>query len=156
MSSNKLDVLPGVVFREEEGESVTRIADLFEASPDTDEESKELKNAPNLRVWSVQNVFSKYTYWTREKKPSTNDKHVKWVEWMNTLAPTLHSSLSDADLQKPLKHVLEPTPSATEPASNGTPKDDLPERQGVKRSEPSLPGEEEESQSETKKRKLAD
>lgn len=117
------------------------VSDLFEPREDgkTENEYEDLKDAPNLRAWTVQNIFKKYTYWTRQPKPVASDKHAKWLEWTTLIAPTLHAPLRPEDLTKPLKYSLI-TPkldsTTTEASETSTIDDSLPERSNAKRKAP--------------------
>ena len=131
------------MFREEEGEYATNVADLFEpkSGQEEPEEYAYLKNASNIRPWSVQNIFQKYTYWTRNAKPSNGDRHAKWIEWATSIAPALHAPLTEESMKHPFKYVLN-APSEVNPSESATdtPKEadqiELPEKRGAKRQAP--------------------
>lgn len=95
-----------MVFREEEGDTASRISTLFDGDGDNqDEDGLGDQDTTNARVWTLQNKFSNYIYWTRQSKPTKNDKHAKWLEWTTSIGPAIHTPLTAEDLQKPLKYT---------------------------------------------------
>jgi hypothetical protein len=131
---------------------------LFEPNSAESAEHADLKEAVNIRPWTVQNKFKSYTYWTRNPRPSSNDKHVKWIDWLTKIAPSIHCP---TDLQKPLKFAVDKVAKPAEPGQQAvadTIDAELPERKGTKRSIPT-DGTEEEipvEPSEAKKAKVAE
>lgn len=114
------------------------VSDLFEPREDgkPENEYEDLKDASNLRAWTVQNIFKKYTYWTRQPKPVASDKHAKWLEWTTLIAPTLHAPLRPEDLTKPLKYSLNTPKLDSSTSETSTIDDSLPERGNAKRKAP--------------------
>jgi len=122
---------------------LTNVADLFEPKDgreDTDDHV-DLKDASNIRSWAVQNTFQKYLYWTRHSRPSNGDRHAKWIEWVTSIAPTIHAPLTAESMMKPFKYTLSPSNSDV-PSESGTKTSsentdiELPEKRGLKRQAP--------------------
>lgn len=136
------------MFREEEGDTSARIASLFESNG-TSQDEDELgdQDTTNARVWTLQNKFKNYIYWSRQAKPSRSDKHAKWIEWTTSIAPLIHASLTAEDLTKPLKYT-----DFSKKENNTTTKDDVEDeevKRVAKRKEPT--GEREGDDEPTKK-----
>lgn len=103
----------------------------------------------NLRLWTLQNKFQKYTYWTRHSKPTMSDKHAKWLEWMTSIAPKIHASITAEDMAKPLKYTLLATKEEAKEVKSEESSEKEEVKNRTKRKEPE--GEREDSEAAVKK-----